>query len=196
MSERVRGLVGGAFAEASKGLGVDGGLSGQRGRRGWRLVGVVVGVLASVLVVVPSGGVGAADEAGARSGLSAVSVEGGVLLGWDAPESGESAVSGYRVFRRLPERGERTLRVLVSDTGSLETSFLDASAAVEGELFVYRVVALFDGTPGRRSAPARVRYEAPEAEPVIRSVPEPEPRRLSLMWWCCRVCWGWGLRVV
>ena len=179
MTERVRGLVGGAFAEASKGLGVDGGLSGQRGRRGWRLVGVVVGVLASVLVVVPSGGVGAADEAGARSGLSAVSVEGGVLLGWDAPESGESAVSGYRVFRRLPERGERTLRVLVSDTGSLETSFLDASAAVEGELFVYRVVALFDGTPGRRSAPARVRYEAPdaEAEPVVRSVPEPEPEQ-------------------
>ena len=70
-----------------------------------------------------------------------------MLLSWDAPESG--AVSGYRVFRRLPERGERRLSVLVSDTGSSETSFLDVSAVVEGELFVYRVAALFDGTAGQ-----------------------------------------------
>ena len=135
-------------------------------------VGAVVGVLASVLVVVPSGGVGAAGGVSAPSGLSAVSVEGGVLLSWDAPESG--VVSGYRVFRRLPERGERTLSVLVSDTGSSETSFLDVSAAIGGELFVYRVAALFDGTRGKRSVRALVRYETPEAEPVLRSV-EPEP---------------------
>ncbi len=149
-------------------------------RRGWGrlgVVGVVVGVLASVLVVVPSGGVGAAGGVSAPSGLSAVSVEGGVLLSWDAPESGVSEVSGYRVFRRLPERGERWLSVLVSDTGSSETSFLDVSAAIGGELFVYRVVALFDGTRGKRSVRARVRYETPEpeAEPVLRAVdPEPE----------------------
>ena len=168
----------------------------------WVIVGVVVGVLASVLVVVPSGGVGAAGGVSAPSGLSAVSVEGGVLLSWDAPESGASEVSGYRVFRRLPERGERWLSVLVSDTGSSETSFLDVSAVVEGELFVYRVAALFDGAVGERSVRARVRYETPEAEPVLRAVdPEPDLRlrlrlRLTLMWWCCRVCCRWGLRVV
>ena len=148
-------------------------------RRGWGrtlIVGVVVGVLASVLVVVPSGGVGAAGGVGAPSGLSAVSVEGGVLLSWDAPESGVSEVSGYRVFRRLPERGERWLSVLVSDTGSSETSFLDVSAAIGGELFVYRVAALFDGTRGKRSERALVRYETPEVEPVLRTVEsEPEP---------------------
>ena len=140
------------------------------------IVGVVVGVLASVLVVVPSGGVGAAGGVGAPSGLSAVSVEGGVLLSWDAPESGASEVSGYRVFRRLPERGERWLSVLVSDTGSSETSFLDVSAAIGGELFVYRVAALFDGAVGKRSERALVRYETPEAEaePVLRAV-DPEP---------------------
>ena len=147
-------------------------------RRGWGrlgVVGVVVGVLASVLVVVPSGGVGAAGGVSAPSGLSAVSVEGGVLLSWDAPESGPSEVSGYRVFRRLPESGERRLSVLVSDTGSSETSFLDVSAVVEGELFVYRVAALFDGVVGEGSVRARVRYETPEAEPVLRAVdPEPE----------------------
>ena len=183
MSERVRGLVDGVLPGEVKGSGVDDGLSPQRGRRGWRrlgVVGVVVGVLASVLAVVPSGGVGAAGGVSAPSGLSAVSVEGGVLLGWDAPESGASEVSGYRVLRRLPELGERSLSVLVSDTGSSETSFLDASAAVEGELFVYRVVALFDGTAGKRSERALVRYETPEAgvepEPVLRAVePEPEP---------------------
>ncbi len=127
-------------------------------RRGWGrlgVVGVVVGVLASVLVVVPSGGVGAAGGVSAPSGLSAVSVEGGVLLSWDAPESGASEVSGYRVFRRLPESGERRLSVLVSDTGSSETSFLDVSAAIGGELFVYRVAALFDGAVGKRSVRAR-----------------------------------------
>ena len=140
------------------------------------IVGAVAGVLASVLVVVPSGGVGAAGGVSAPSGLSAVSVEGGVLLSWDAPESGASEVSGYRVFRRLPESGERRLSVLVSDTGSSETSFLDVSAVVEGELFVYRVAALFDGVVGEGSVRARVRYEAPEPElePVLRAV-EPEP---------------------
>ena len=68
--------------------------------------------------------------------------------------------------------------MLVSDTGSSGTSFLDVSAAVGGELLVYRVVALFDGTAGKRSERALVRYAAPEAgvepEPVLRSV-EPEP---------------------
>ena len=165
-----------------KGSGVDDGLSPRRGRRRLGVVGVVVGVLASLLAVVPSGGVGAAGGVSAPSGLSAVSVSGGVLLGWDAPESGASGVSGYRVLRRLPERGERTLRVLVSDTGSSGTSFLDVSAAVGGELFVYRVVALFDGTAGKRSERALVRYAAPEAEPepVLRSV-EPEVADVVLL---------------
>ena len=141
----------------------------------WGVVVGVVGVLASVLVVVPSGGVGAVGGVSAPSGLSAVSVEGGVLLSWDAPESGASEVSGYRVFRRLPERGERRLSVLVSDTGSSETSFLDVSAVegeLEGELFVYRVAALFDGVVGEGSVRARVRYEV--SEPVLRAV-EAEP---------------------
>ena len=66
--------------------------------------------------------------------------------------------------------------MLVSDAGSVETSYLDESAAVEGELFVYRVVALAGGVAGARSGPARVRYAAPEPEPepVVRTV-EPEP---------------------
>ena len=65
--------------------------------------------------------------------------------------------------------------MLVSDTGSAQTSYLDESAAVEGELFVYRVVALSGGVAGERSALARVRYAAPEPEPVVRVEPEPEP---------------------
>ena len=141
------------------------------------VVGVVVAVLASV--VVPAGAASApAGRPGAPSGLSAVSVEGGVLLSWDAPEPASDGrdVSGYRVLRRRPEQRERSLSVLVSDTGSVETSYLDESAAVEGELFVYRVVALAGGVAGARSGPARVRYAAPEPvpEPVVHTV-EPEP---------------------
>ncbi|WP_420444505.1 cadherin-like beta sandwich domain-containing protein [Candidatus Poriferisodalis sp.] len=153
------------------------------GRRGWRRVGVcgaVVGVLASVLVAVPSVGVGAAGVPGVPSGLSAAPVEGGVLLSWDAPES-DATVSGYRVLRRRPERGERTLSVLVSDTGTSETSYVDASAAIEGELFVYRVVALSDAVAGKRSARARVRYATPE--PVVRAVEtEPESGSGGVVW--------------
>ena len=60
---------------------------------------------------------------------------------------------------------------------------MDVSAAVGGELFVYRVVALAGGVAGKRSGPARVRYAAPEPEPepdpepepVVRAEPEPEP---------------------
>ena len=104
-------------------------------------------------------------------------------LSWDAPEAeaGGGEVSGYRVLRRRPEQGERYLSVLVSHTGSAQTSYLDESAAVGGELFVYRVVALSGGVAGARSGPARVRYEAPEPEPdpepepVVRAVPDPEP---------------------
>ena len=101
-----------------------------------------------------------------------------MLLSWDAPEAESEAggeVSGYRVLRRRPEQGERSLSVLVSDTGSVETSYLDVSAAVGGELFVYRVVALADGVAGKRSGPARVRYAAPEPEPDPAPEPEPEP---------------------
>ena len=153
------------------------GLRGGAGRcRGLSVVGVVVAVLASV--VVPAGAASAAvGGPGAPGGLSAVSVEGGVLLSWDAPEAeaGGGGVSGYRVLRRRPEQGERSLSVLVSDTGSAQTSYLDESAAVEGELFVYRVVALSGGVAGERSALARVRYAAPEPEPVVRVEPAPEP---------------------
>ena len=173
-------LVAAAWARACARVGslfCGTGLRGGAGRcRGLSVVGVVVAVLASV--VVPAGAASAAvGGPGAPGGLSAVSVEGGVLLSWDAPEAeaGGGGVSGYRVLRRRPEQGERSLSVLVSDTGSAQTSYLDESAAVEGELFVYRVVALSGGVAGERSALARVRYAAPEPEPVVRVEPEPEP---------------------
>ena len=165
----------------SGGSGLVAGGAGAGWCRGLGVVGVVVAVLASVLVV-PAGAVSApVGGPGAPGNLSAVSVAEGVLLSWDAPEpasDGGGVVSGYRVLRRRPEQGERSLSVLVSDTGSAQTSYLDVSAAVGGELFVYRVVALSGGVAGARSGPARVRYAAPEPEPepVVRAVePEPEP---------------------
>ena len=168
------GLFAAGWARVCAGVGLM--LFGVRRRLVVRGVGVAVAVLASV--VVPAGAASAAaGRLSAPGGLSAVSVEGGVLLSWDAPEAeaGGGEVSGYRVLRRRPEQGARSLSVLVSDTGSVETSYLDESAAVEGELFVYRVVALAGGVAGKRSGRARVRYAAPEPAPVVQAAPDPEP---------------------
>ena len=65
------------------------------------------------------------------------------------------AVSGYRIWRRLPEKGERDLQVLVNNTGSAATSFTDSSAE-DRQKHVYRVAALGPGGEGQWSPPAEI----------------------------------------
>ena len=64
-------------------------------------------------------------------------------------------MTGYRIWRRLPNQGEKRLRVLVNDTGSTATSYIDANA-VAGQKHTYRVQALNDNGKGRKSRPAQV----------------------------------------
>ena len=65
--------------------------------------------------------------------------DGSVTLTWDAPN--DDSVIGYRVLRRRPTEGEKTLLVYVEDTGSTATVFTDTDVAV-GIRHLYRVKAI------------------------------------------------------
>ena len=64
-----------------------------------------------------------------------------MLLTWDAPAEDAESVTGYRIKRRAPGKGQQYLRVLVADTGSTETTYLDTTTK-NGVRYVYRVHAL------------------------------------------------------
>ena len=70
------------------------------------------------------------------------SAEDGMILTWDAPAEDPESVTGYRIKRRAPDKGQRQLRVLVADTGSTETTYLDTGAKRNGIRYNYRVHAL------------------------------------------------------
>ena len=88
----------------------------------------------------------AADPADlAPSGLTARAVSGagaviaGVALAWDAPAEDAASVTGYEILRAL---GDGDLSTLVSDTGSADTAYTDATATRAGARYAYRVKAL------------------------------------------------------
>ena len=77
-----------------------------------------------------------------------------MALSWNAPPDG-GQVSGYRIWRRLPDKGEKKLGVLVDNTGSTATSYVDGSAE-DREKHIYRVQALGPGGEGKNSLPAEI----------------------------------------
>ena len=87
--------------------------------------------------------VGPAPEADPTSlaprGLSALGLEDGVSLSWEAPAQDADAVTGYRILRGP---GEDELTTLVEDTGNTGTAHTDATATEAGAAYHYRVVAL------------------------------------------------------
>ena len=64
-----------------------------------------------------------------------------MILTWDAPAEDAESVTGYRIKRRAPDKGQRNLKVLVEDTGSAETTYIDTTTK-NGVRYVYRVHAL------------------------------------------------------
>ena len=91
------------------------------------------------------------DEASAPSNLIAAITDGGVILTWDAPAEDSASVTGYEILRRRPKEGEGALLVLVADTGSTATTYVDATANEPGVRYVYRVKALRGGVKSSRS---------------------------------------------
>ncbi len=91
---------------------------------------------------------------GQVSGLTVALSDGSVSLSWDAPADGDE-VSGYRIWRRLPDMDEDEAKVIVDDTGSTATSYIDDSA-VAGQTHIYRVQALGSSGQGEQSQPAQL----------------------------------------
>ncbi len=119
------------------------------------------------------------SKPGRAHSLSAQPSGGSVSLIWSAPANG-SQVSGYRILRRLPQMGETGLRVIVDNTGSAATSYIDSSA-VAGQKHVYRVQALNSAGQGEVSLPAQIVAKAapsntpipPTATPIPTNTPVP-----------------------
>ena len=108
--------------------------------------------------------------------LTASLVEGGVQLNWEAPQAGAEQVSGYQILRRRPDAGEARLLVLVDDTGSAATSYLDASATAPGVEYLYRVKARRGAELSGWTNNVRLTYSAPPVgEPDLVDEPEPDP---------------------
>ena len=83
-----------------------------------------------------------------------------MILTWDAPAEDPASVTGYRIKRRAPDKGQRQLRVLVADTGSTETTYLDTTTK-NGVRYVYRVHALRGEVVSAESNFAERRYRSP-----------------------------------
>ena len=92
--------------------------------------------------------------------LTIQSAEDGMILTWDAPAEDAESVTGYRIKRRAPGKGQQQLRVLVADTGSTETTYLDTTTK-NGVRYVYRVHALRGEVVSAESNFAERRYRSP-----------------------------------
>ena len=91
-----------------------------------------------------------------------VNEDGSVTLNWEAPD--DDSVTGYRVLRRRPSEGEKTLLVYVADTESTATTYTDTGVAA-GIQHVYRVQAVNAAGAGEQSNYVNVTPAQPEPEP-------------------------------
>ena len=101
---------------------------------------------------------------------------GGIRISWDPPASDSASVTGYKILRRRPLNGEGKLLVLVDDTGSTVTNFLDVTANQVGVRYVYRVKALRGQVTSGRSRYIRIDLNSPlpEAQPATQTQSEPQ----------------------
>ena len=88
----------------------------------------------------------------------------GAALSWDAPAAGAATVTGYRVLRSV---GESAMIILAEDTGSDDTTHIDASATTPGETYAYMVQALRGAEASQGSNTVSV--SAPQVPNVLRS---------------------------
>ena len=111
------------------------------------------------------------------SNLTAGLVAGGIQLDWEAPRARAAEISGYQILRRRPDAGEARLLILVADTGSVATSYLDASATAPGVEYLYRVKARRGDELSGWTNNVRLTYSAPPPAPVAAPDPDGEPGR-------------------
>ena len=95
----------------------------------------------------------------------------GIQLNWEPPAARAAEVDGYQVYRRRPDQGETLLLVLVANTGSTATSYLDATATEPGVSYIYRVRARRGTELSRMANKLQLTYTAPE--PAPEPIPAP-----------------------
>ena len=100
----------------------------------------------------------------APSGLTAEAAPGQVVLHWNAPAGDAASVDGYRVLRRRTNSGEREMSVLVDDTGSTDTTYVDHTADEDGVVYAFRIVALRGDEASQRSKYATATGQAGNGE--------------------------------
>ena len=120
----------------------------------------------------------ARSEASAPSSLTAAIADGGVILNWSSPVQDSASVTGYEILRRRQKEGEGALLILVADTGSTATTYVDATANEPGTRYGYRVKTLRGRGKSSRSNHARV--DLPEETDETESTPAPAPRGVTI----------------
>ena len=103
--------------------------------------------------------------------LTAEAVASGIQLNWRTPDALADEITGYQILRRRPEEGENRLVILVQDTGSKSTSYLDESANDPGVAYLYRIKAIRDGRYiSKSSNKAQLTYTQPD--PIVEEQQE------------------------
>ena len=103
------------------------------------------------------------DVAAIPSGLTVRPAREGMKLAWKAPEANSEAVTGYAISRRLPYAADRSYRLVVADTGSQQTEYLDTTATADSTRYQYRVRARRGTVASEWSFSATGVYAATEA---------------------------------
>ena len=148
----------------------------SRARRLGGLSLIAVAALIAALSILFVGEIQAQPALGQKpSELSAGLVAGGIQLNWEAPQERSDEVSGYQILRRRPNEGEARLLILVADTGSAATGYLDASATEPGIEYLYRVKARRGDELSGWTNNVRLTYSAPPPDPVNEPDPVVEP---------------------
>ena len=76
-----------------------------------------------------------------------------ITLNWTPPD--DDSVTGYQILRRRPQMGEKSLLVLVADTGTAAATFTDETSTDQTR-YVYRVKAINSAGTSDRSNYVRI----------------------------------------
>ncbi len=151
-------------------FGGGGGLTALRLPRRLRGAGVALAVAAGVLAI--PGAAAVQNNPDRPSGLAAEALcgGGGVELTWVAPTADVASVDGYQVLRRRPGYDPvGTFHVLIDNTESTETSYIDATATTVGQRYTYRVKArraeVLSGRSGYTFADIPDTFDCPQPPP-------------------------------